>query len=105
MEKEASESCFCNETLDIILGIGSGVLQHMHIHCRAAFFTFTEIMRATIIKGYLQQCRSFISLKSPVSGSSLFSSRLISLLISLCWRNRSSSLAVRLSQDLERESG
>lgn len=28
MEEEVSESCFCSETLDIILGIVSGVLQH-----------------------------------------------------------------------------
>lgn len=27
IEEEASESCFCSETLDIILGIASGVLQ------------------------------------------------------------------------------
>lgn len=58
-----------------------------------------------ISKGYLQHCRSFMSLKSPVSGSSLCISLLISLLISLCWRRRSSNFAVKSSQDLERESG
>lgn len=30
MVDEASESCFCSEILDIILGIDSGALQHMH---------------------------------------------------------------------------
>lgn len=70
-----------------------------------SYFLFTENMNVLMIKGYLQHCRSLMSLKSPVSGSSLFSSLLISLLISLCWRRRSSSLAVRSSQDLERESG
>ena len=67
-------------------------------------FTLVPII-IIICKGYLQHGRSFMSLKSPVSGSSLFISLLISLLISLCWRRRSSSLAVRSSQDLERESG
>lgn len=68
-------------------------------------FFSQNIVFLVVFKGYLQHCRSFSSLKSPVSGSSLFSSLLISLLISLCWRSRSSSLAVRSSQDLERESG
>lgn len=58
-----------------------------------------------IINYYLQHCRSLVSLKSPGSCSSLLSSLLISLLISLCWRKRSSNLAVRSSQDLEMESG
>lgn len=33
MEEEVSESCFCSETLDIILGIVSGVLQHIVHGC------------------------------------------------------------------------
>lgn len=42
MEEEVSESCFCSETLDIILGIGSAVLQHM---CTVALHRcFTENM-------------------------------------------------------------
>lgn len=110
MEEDVSESCFCSETLDIILGIGSGVLQHT---CTVALFPSrsqricfcAESVNVIMIEGYLQHCRSFMSLKSPVSGSSLFSSLLISLLISLCWRSRASSLAVRSSQDLDRASG
>lgn len=63
-----------------------------------------ETVLVIIIRNYLQFCRSFPSLRSPVPGNSLFRSLPISLLISLCWRSRASSLAVRSSQDLERAS-
>lgn len=110
MEEEASESCFCSETLDIILGMVSGVLEQIHsrVKKRNAWSSHwkktPKLLPFPRVK-YLQHCRSFMSLNSPVSGSSLFSSLLISLLISRCCRNRSSSLAVRSSQDLDRESG
>lgn len=34
MDEEASESCFCSETLDIILGMVSGVLKQTRSHVR-----------------------------------------------------------------------
>lgn len=40
--EEASESCFCSETLDIILGIGSGVLKRAQLHYKAISLMFTE---------------------------------------------------------------
>lgn len=67
-------------------------------------FCHYKNMNVIVKKQYLQYGLSFVSLRS-VSGGSLFSSLLISLLISRCWRSRASSLAVRSSQDLERGSG
>lgn len=40
MDEEASESCFCSETLDIPLGNDSGVLQHKweQLHFAKSFY-------------------------------------------------------------------
>lgn len=100
--EETSESCLCSEMLDIILGIVPGELHHMNtvtFNCTTKMITYWATLR-----GYLQHGRSLTSLRSPASGTSLFISLLISLLISRCCRIRASSLAVRSSQDLEMES-
>lgn len=106
MEEEASESCFCSETLDILRGIGSELLQHIYADLHLIKLS---PQRHSVIFFYVNIFRSYLhvgrSLTSPVSASSLFRSLLISRLISLCWRSRASSLALMSSQDLERESG